>query len=278
MEKKGEQRMRISLVQMDIALGDPKINRQRAEEWIRRAAEREQADVVVLPEMWNTGYALDRLEDCADRGELVEWMASTAARYRVHLVGGSIAEKKADHFWNTAYIFDRNGKQVARYSKVHLFRLMDEEKYLHAGDQRVSFSLESHRAGVMICYDIRFPELARSLALDGAEILFVPAEWPLPRLTHWRLLNQARAVENQLYVVACNRVGVGGRDVFGGHSMVVDPWGEILVEGGEEEELLTVEIDLAEVARIRRKIPVFEDRMPDVYRSLGRDRDGNKES
>lgn len=270
--------MRISLVQMDIAWGDPKINRQRTEDWIRRAAEQEQADVVVLPEMWNTSYALDRLEDCADRGELVEWMASTAAQYRVYLVGGSIAEKKAEHFWNAAYIFDRKGNQMARYSKVHLFRLMDEEKYLHAGDQRVSFSLGPHRAGVMICYDIRFPELARSLALDGAEILFVPAEWPLARLTHWRLMNQARAVENQMYVVACNRVGVGGQDVFGGHSMVVDPWGEILVEGGEEETLLTVEIDLAEVARIRRKIPVFEDRMPNVYRSLGRDRVGKQES
>lgn len=265
--------MRISLVQMDISWGYPEQNRKRAEEWIRLATEREKADVVVLPEMWNTGYALDRLEACADRGELVEWMAAAATQYHVHLVGGSIAEKREGRFWNTAYVFDRNGKQVARYPKVHLFRLMDEEKYLQAGNQRVSFTLETQRAGVMICYDIRFPELARSLALDGVEILFVPAEWPLSRLTHWRLMNQARAVENQLYVVACNRVGVGGREVFGGHSMVVDPWGEMLVEGGEEETLLTVEIDLAEVARIRRKIPVFGDRMPDVYRSLGRGRE-----
>lgn len=117
----------------------------------------------------------------------------------------------------------------------------------------------------MICYDLRFPELARSLALDGAHIVFVPAEWPHPRLNHWRALLQARAIENQMFIVAVNRVGKGGNHTFCGHSMVVDPWGSILAEMKEEEASLTVDIDLEEVDRVRRKIPVFKDRIPDCY-------------
>ncbi|HBI05283.1 MAG TPA: carbon-nitrogen hydrolase, partial [Paenibacillaceae bacterium] len=115
-------------------------------------------------------------------------------------------------------------------------------------------------------YDIRFPELARSYALDGAGILVNSAEWPHPRLNHWRTLMQARAIENQMYVVACNRVGISGKTEFCGHSMVIDPWGEILVEGGEEEAILIAEIDLTLIEEVRGKIPVFADRRPDLYK------------
>lgn len=166
---------------------------------------------------------------------------------------------------NTIYVFDRQGNEAAEYSKIHLFRLMDEEKHLVSGDRVGEFTVEGVPAGMMICYDIRFPELARRLALVGAKILFVPAEWPHPRLHHWRTLLQARAIENQMYVVACNRVGVSGSTEFFGHSMVIDPWGEVIAEGGESEEIIHASVSLDLVDEVRTRIPVFEDRRPQLY-------------
>ncbi|OYD09882.1 carbon-nitrogen family hydrolase [Paludifilum halophilum] len=259
--------MKISSIQMDIAFGQPDENCRRVRERVEQAVEQEQAEVVVLPEMWNTGYDLTRLDDIADRGALREWMSRLAREKKVTLVAGSIAEKDEKGCYNAGYVFSPDGTELAGYRKLHLFRLMEEEKYLIPGeDGRVAFEIGGHRAGIIICYDLRFPEMIRSLALDGMQILFVPAEWPHPRLNHWRVLNQARAVENQLFVVAVNRVGQGGKNTFCGHSMVIDPWGEILAEGEEEETILTVDIDLNEVDRVRRKIPVFKDRVPDRYR------------
>ena len=120
-------------------------------------------------------------------------------------------------------------------------------------------------AGVCICYDIRFPEMARSLALSGAKVLFVSAEWPHPHLHHWRTLLMARAIENQMYVVACNTVGESGDTSFFGHSMIIDPWGEIVVEGGEGEEIVIGEVSISLVDEIRSRIPIFEDRRPEIY-------------
>ncbi len=259
--------MKISLVQMDIVLGRPEENQNRVADHLDCTMAQESPDIVVLPEMWNTGYDLSRLEEIADRGKLPAWLAELAEKYRVTLVAGSIAEKRDDGFYNTSYVFSPEGKELSAYSKVHLFRLMEEEKYLQPGKRRAPlFSVGSAQAGSMICYDLRFPELSRAMALEGAQLLFVPAEWPHPRLNHWRLLNQARAVENQMIVIAVNRVGSDKNNTFCGHSMVVDPWGEILGETGEEETVLTVEVDPEEVDRVRNKIPVFEDRVPSCYR------------
>jgi omega-amidase len=250
---------------MDMDFGQPERNQQRVKEWVHRAAREERADVVVLPELWNTAYDLKRLEDIADAGDLRKWLGQLAKEYGIYFIAGSIAYKESSGIYNTTFVFQPDGTEVARYSKVHLFRLMDEEKYLQPGEKKTLFSIRGHLAGSIICYDLRFPEYIRSLALEGAAMLFVPAQWPVPRLNHWRVLNQARAIENQMYVVAVNRVGEGGGNQFFGHSMVIDPWGNILVEGGEEEEILTVEIDLDEVDHVRKKIPVFEDRRPQFY-------------
>ena len=118
----------------------------------------------------------------------------------------------------------------------------------------------------MICYDIRFPEWVRTHTAEGAEALFVVAEWPLARLAHWRALLIARAIENQCYVIACNRSGSDPDNVFAGHSMIIDPWGEVLAEGSETEEILHAEIDLDKVKEVRSMIPIFTDRKPDFYR------------
>jgi omega-amidase len=260
--------LHIALIQMDIAIGEPDKNYTQLEKLLNEAVSSEtRPDVILFPEMWNTGYALTEIHELADKdgARTKAFLSDFAQKNNVNLIGGSIADKRGNQVLNTIYAFDRQGQEIAEYSKIHLFRLMDEEKFLHSGDQLGRFELEGVPAGAMICYDIRFPELARKLALDGARILFVPAEWPHPRLHHWRTLLMARAIENQMYVVSCNRVGTSGTTNFFGHSMVIDPWGEVLVEGDEREAVLHASIDLNEVVRVRGKIPVFEDRRPHLY-------------
>ncbi|MEF3301736.1 carbon-nitrogen family hydrolase [Paenibacillus sp. GYB003] len=262
------QKLNVAVLQMDIAIGEPETNFAKLAQLLERAVSGpRKPDLIVFPEMWNTGYALDRIRDIADReGERTrEFVSAFCRKHGVNVVAGSVAELNGDRVRNTIYAFDRAGTRIGDYSKIHLFRLMDEEKYLHAGDRVGELSVDGVPAGMMICYDIRFPELTRKLALGGAKLLIVPAEWPHPRLHHWRTLLTARAIENQMYVVACNRVGTSGTTSFFGHSMVVDPWGEIVAEGGEEEAILTAELDMAVVDQVRRTIPVFADRRPELY-------------
>jgi len=262
------QSLKIALIQMDIELGDPDINYARAAKKIAEAAKgEEKPDVIVLPEMWNTGYSMSNIAQVADRSgsrtQLV--IGELARRYGVHIIAGSVADSDGEHVRNTIYAFDRSGQMHASYSKIHLFRLMDEEKYLTAGKKRGELQLDGHAAGMMICYDIRFPELARKLALSGAKILFVPAEWPHPRLHHWRSLLIARAIENQMYVCGINRVGRDAANVFCGHSMIVDPWGEVIAETDETETIISAAVDLAKPDEVRGRIPVFMDRRPELY-------------
>ncbi|WP_276351525.1 carbon-nitrogen family hydrolase [Cohnella caldifontis] len=260
--------LRISLIQMNIEAGNPEVNFARMEARLKDAVVRQpKPDLIVLPEMWNAGYALDRIGELADPdGERTKAFFSDFCRaHGVNVLAGSIAEKRDGGVYNTIRMYGRDGRELADYSKIHLFRLMDEHLHLQAGDRLCRFELEGVPAGAMICYDIRFPELARKLALDGAKLLFVPAEWPHPRLHHWRTLLQARAIENQMFVVACNTVGVSGKSNFFGHSMVIDPWGEVIAEAGEEETILTAEIDPRLAEEVRGRIPVFEDRRPHLY-------------
>lgn len=261
--------MNIALIQAYIELGETEANYDRMLEMMMRAVTAEaKPDVIVLPEMWNTGYALDRIKELADPDGRAtrDVLGAFAKEHGVFVVGGSVAEKIGDEIFNTMYVFNREGKQICKYSKMHLFRLMDEEKFLQAGNQVVTFPLEEGLiAGASICYDIRFPELSRTLALAGAKVLFVPAQWPHPRLHHWKTLLTARAIENQMYVVACNRTGTSGDTSFFGHSMIIDPWGETVASGGEEEAIITGVLDPSLTDAVRRRIPVFEDRRPGLY-------------
>lgn len=258
--------MKISLIQSDILFGQPEENIERMVGYLKKAMEN-QPDVIVLPELWTTGYDLTRIREIGDLdGQETQRLFSSFARdYHVNLVLGSIAEVREEGVYNTSYVFNREGEIDSAYSKVHLFRLMEEEKYLAPGKQHGQFQLDGVSAAVMICYDIRFPEFTRKLALDGTKILFVPAEWPHPRLHHWRTLLMARAIENQMFVVACNRVGHGAGTDFFGHSMVINPWGEVIVEGDESEAILTADVRVEEVDEVRKKIPIFEDRRPEFY-------------
>ncbi len=258
--------MKLALVQTDIVLGNPEKNQENIIKQVKKAAVNK-PDVIVLPEMWNTGLALEELESLADRfgKPSASMLGELAAKYSVNIVAGSVADLREGRLYNTCYVYDRNGKEVARYDKGHLFGLMKEDKCLHKGSERVTFILDGVKCGVMICYELRFPELARALALDGIELLFVPAQWPHPRLQHWQTLLRARAIENQFFVAAVNRAGVEKQVEFFGHSTVVGPEGNILIEGDEQEGTLCAEIDFSLVKRTRRYMNCFADRNPQMY-------------
>ncbi|MGA9172648.1 MAG: carbon-nitrogen family hydrolase [Thermoactinomyces sp.] len=261
--------LQLALIQMDIAYGDPEANKNKVIQKIGEAASHK-PDIIVLPELWNTGYDLARLDEIADPdgSETKKLMQNLAKKYQVHIVAGSIANKTDSGFYNTLYAFDKQGVQVGEYSKAHRFRLMDEDQYLQAGHHMGLFTLENLPCAGVICYDIRFPEWTRKAALNGAELLFVPAEWPKPRLDHWRQLLLTRAIENQWFVIACNRAGSDPNNVFAGHSIVIDPWGEVIAEAGTEETILYATIDPEQVAEVRSRIPIFSDRRPELYAEI----------
>ncbi|MBK5434902.1 MULTISPECIES: carbon-nitrogen family hydrolase [Bacillus] len=265
--KNGDDKMKVACIQMDIAFGDVEKNIESAKNKISEAM-KEKPDVVVLPELWTTGYDLTRLSEIADMDglETKEMLKEWSKQYGVHIVGGSIAKQTEQGVTNTMYVVTNKGQLVNEYSKVHLFQLMDEHKYLVAGNETGEFTLDDVECAGTICYDIRFPEWMRVHTAKGAKVLFVVAEWPLVRLAHWRLLLQARAVENQCYVVACNRAGKDPNNEFAGHSLIVDPWGEVVVEANEEESILFGELKFEKIKEVRKGIPVFADRRPELYK------------
>ena len=256
----------ISLGQMDVKLGNPAENWRTVQQMTAEASRRG-SDLVVFPELWSTGYDLENAANYAtttDKG-LFAQVAALAQKYQIAILGSCLSLLGEDQFGNTAVYFDKNGRSLGEYSKLHLFRLMQEEQFLTAGGTPTLVAAEWGKAGLTICYDLRFPELFRQYALAGAQLVFVPAEWPHPRLAHWRTLLRARAIENQMFVVACNRVGHSKETDFFGHSCILDPWGEIVLELGEGEMLGTAVIDIAQVEQVRAKIPVFADRRPEIY-------------
>ena len=260
---------RIALVQTAPVLGQPETNFARVLSRME-AALRDNPDVLVLPETFNVGFFprenLAELAD-ADGRRTKALLGGFARQHRVNVVGGSVVTLKAGNVYNTSYVFDREGACICEYDKIHGFSPSGEQDFFRGGEKTVLFKLDDElTCSVVICYDIRFAELVRTVALQGAELLFVPAEWPLARRSHWEILNRARAIENQFFVCAVNGSGYAGEMKFGGNSLLVDPWGDELLHLGTEEETGVGEIDLSVIADIRRSINVFRDRRPEMYR------------
>lgn len=261
--------LKVALLQFDIKLGNPAANRAKVQTMLAEAVH-QGAKLVALPELWNTGYALNRIKKLAE-GESakpsVEFLQNIAKQEKLWIFSGSIVEKAGEKFYNTSYIIRDDGTIAGKFRKIHLFSLMDEDRFFAAGDEICVVDTPFGKAGTLICYDLRFPELTRKVAALGAVLMVIPAEWPHPRLEHWRILNQARAIENQNFVLAVNRVGVSGNTNFCGNSMIIDPWGAVLAQGGEEEAVIIAELDLSQVEKVRNTIPCWQDRRPEVYES-----------
>ncbi|MGI5401663.1 carbon-nitrogen family hydrolase [Streptomyces sp. CA-135486] len=256
--------MRASLIQIAVD-PDESVDSRR-----RRAASlvREQhgADLVVLPELWPVGaFAYQSFEDEAESpaGPTYEAMAKAASDAGVWLHAGSVVEKGSDGtLYNTSLVLSPSGELAATYRKIHRFGFdKGEAVMMGAGESLVTVALPELTLGLATCYDLRFPELFRGLVDAGAQAFVVPAGWPARRREHWTLLARARAVENQAYVLACGTAGTHAGVEQAGHSIVVDPWGEVLAEAGPGEEVLSVELDVTKVLTTREQFPVLKDRV-----------------
>ncbi|MFG3023025.1 carbon-nitrogen family hydrolase [Streptomyces sp. NPDC048254] len=256
--------MRASLIQIDVNEGESvESRRHRVTALVR---EQTDADLVVLPELWTTGaFAYEEFATEAEplEGPTYEAMAKAASDAGVWLHAGSIPERDPEGpLYNTALIFSPSGDLAAAYRKIHRFGFDKGEAVLMgAGQELVTVRLPETTLGVATCYDLRFPELFRALVDSGAETMVISAGWPERRRAHWTLLAQARAVENQAFVLACGTAGTHAGVPQAGHSIVVDPWGEVLAEAGAGEEILTVDLDPAKVAATREQFPALKDRL-----------------
>jgi len=260
--------MKIACIQMDMQCAKPDENFAHAEELVRRAAASARPDVLVLPEMWNTGFAPGKIDPALadeDGARTKALFSALAKELHVNIVAGSVANRRAGKLYNTAYAFDRSGCCVVQYDKTHLFSPMGECEAFERGASLARFALDGARCAVIVCYDLRFPELARTLALPGLDVLFVVAQWPRTRLSHLSVLSRARAIENQAFVALCNSCGEAFGTRYGGHSVIFDPLGTALAEATGEETVIEAEADLLSLERIRSAIPVFRDRRPELY-------------
>lgn len=256
--------MRASLLQIDVNDGESVDSRRRRV----AALVREQAgvDLAVLPELWTTGaFAYESFGTEAEslEGPTFEVMAKAASDAGIWLHAGSIPERDADGtLYNTSLVFTPSGDLAAAYRKIHRFGFDKGEAVLMgAGGELVTVRLPETTLGIATCYDLRFPELFRGLVDAGAETVVLSAGWPERRRSHWTLLAQARAVENQAFVLACGTAGTHAGVPQAGHSIVVDPWGEVLAEAGAGEQVLTVDFDPGKVATTREQFPALKDRM-----------------
>lgn len=258
--------MKIALIQMKVVAGDGTGNRAHGLAMAEKAAQK--ADVLVLPEIWTIGYALKDVKQWAEdqSGSTLTALQAIARQSQVTIITGSLPYLQGGRIYNGAFVINAAGDIIGDYQKIHLFNLMGEERFFAPGSKRCVFPLQHTTAGLTICYDLRFPELFRSTTLDGATIIFVPAEWPAARGSHWRTLLQARAIENQIYICAVNCVGQHRENVFYGHSMVVSPNGDIIAEGTDSESIVYAEVDVSVVEQVRKGMSVWQDRRPELYR------------
>lgn len=251
--------MKIALIQMQVLEKNKEANARHGLELIQQAAG--DNDLVILPEIWTTGYSLGHLKREAEEMDngFIQSLRDIAKENRCLLLPGSVPMKRDDKIFNTSIAIDRTGKIVNVYDKVHLFQMYHEDRFFAAGDKFNCYELDGVTMASTVCYDLRFPELYRHMALAGAKICFVVAEWPDTRGAIWRLLLQARAAENHMFVVGVNAVGTSGKQKFFGHSMVCGPDGRIIAEGGTEEEIIRTEIDLDEVEQVRSNLNALKD-------------------
>ncbi|MGB9805032.1 carbon-nitrogen hydrolase family protein [Desulfofundulus sp.] len=269
------QRYRVAVCQMTIVREKEK-NLVRAREMIARAGQ-QGARLVVLPEMFNCPYVASLFPMYAETypdGPSIQMLSRAAREEGVYLVGGSVPEQDGGRIYNTSFIFSPDGRLLGRHRKMHLFDVqlasgltVKESSTLSAGDQVTVIPSELGGLGVAICYDVRFPELMRLMVLKGARLVVIPAAFNMTTgPAHWELIFRMRAVDNQVYFIGASPA----RDpmapyVAYGHSLVVDPWGNVISMAREGEEIIYAEIDLDLIEKIRSELPLLRHRRTDIY-------------
>ena len=254
--------MRVASIQMSVVEGDKQKTIDKALENIKQAGN---ADLVILPEIWNVGFmSFDRYTtEAEDRnGPTLSALRQAAQDHNIYLHSGSFVEKEGDDYYNSSYLISPSGELLANYRKIHLFGHNSlETQILTPGKEVVVADTPLGKIGMATCYDLRFPELFRKMAAKGAQLFLICSAWPYPRLEHWIILNRARAIENQCFLVSSNSVGPNLGANFVGHSMMVSPWGVIMTSGGDDDVILQSEIDLNEVSEARARFSGYNDRV-----------------
>ena len=261
--------MKIGIAQIACTLGDVQSNCSKITGFAQKAGDNG-CDVIVFPEMVDTGYEMNTIHKTASAwpGMPFEIAQQAALDNSLYLFCG-LSEKEKGNIYNTMAVFNPAGKLIGKYRKAHLasYPPLNEDSCITPGDSRQIITIGDMKWGLMICYDLRFLEFSRSLTLDGAEILVLCSAWPFPRLIHWKTLTCARAIENQTYFIAANRVGIDNGVTFCGASQIVDPYGIIVTSAAENrEELIIGEIDKDIVSSVRSNIPIFQHRRNELYR------------
>ncbi len=253
--------MKICLGQVDIVWENPAANRLELEK-LALAASENGCELLILPELFASGFSMkpEKFAEPLD-GPTAKAMANAAAGANISIIGGlALTDSPSALPTNSALHFNSSGKLLARFDKLHPFSLANEAEVYRPGSRSPVSSVNTLRLSTLICYDLRFPEVFREIAMD-VDLFIVIANWPATRAAHWEALLKARAIENLAYVVGVNRVGLGGNKVsYEGASLAFDPWGEELGRAGASEELLVVEIDPDVVGSIRRRFPFLKDR------------------
>jgi omega-amidase len=262
--------MRVYGVQTDIDWENKAVNHTRVQEMLASVFP-ERGSLVLLPEMFATGFSMN-VAGIADQAthETQAFLAELAAMHDVYIMGGVVVADADGRGRNQCVIYGPNGDELARYSKIRPFTFGGESDHYEAGERVEIFEWEGFRVAPFICFDLRFPELFRTAAAKGANLLTVIANWPETRVAHWECLLRARAIENQAYVIGVNR---SGRDPFlsyPGRSLIIDPNGETLAEAGAEETIMTAQLDPGHVDSIRRKLPFLADMLNEEKSGDGR--------
>jgi omega-amidase len=262
--------VRICSAQISSIWEEPEKTLEKAELFIRHAAA-SNAALICFPEQFATGWDPQPLENIQDiHGSIVTSLQAFAKEYRIGVLGSF----RQDHVplpKNTAVAIDQDGKILSTYAKMHLFSHGHEDAGNSPGTDLGMFSLDSLICGIAICYDLRFPDLFRLYARNGVQAVFVPSAWPQSRTRHWELFIQARALENQMYVIGVNTTGQTPIESYSGNSLAADPQGVIISRANEAEQLVFTDLDPGFIAATRLQFPVEKDRKDALYRSLSQD-------
>ena len=269
------EKIKIAAIQMS-TVADKMENVRTVKAYLEKIKD-ENPDFVILPEMFCCPYQTENFPIYAEKegGPVWQQLSGYAKQYGIYLIGGSMPEKDAEgNVYNTSYIFDREGKQIGKHRKVHLFDIdvkggqtFKESDTLTAGDSDTVFDTEFGKIGVMLCFDIRFPELSRMMVNDGAKVIFVPAAFNMTTgPAHWELSFRTRALDNQIYMVGCAPArDVSAGYISWGHSIVTDPWGRVTGMLDENEGILLAELDMDYEEQVREELPLLKSRRKDIY-------------
>lgn len=269
--------LKVGLIQMKVH-NDKEENLLRAANLIKKISS-EEPDIVILPEMFSCPYITSNFPIYAEEegGYSYNFLSNIAKENNIYLVAGSIPEIDNNKVYNTSYVFNRYGEKIGKHRKVHLFDIdikgkqtFKESDTLNAGDEVTVFDTEFGKIGLCICYDFRFPELTRLMVNKGAKAIIVPASFNMTTgPAHWHVMFRSRAIDNQVYTIGCSPArDYNSSYISYGHSLIVSPFGEILYELDDKEDMMTYTIDLDYVDKVREELPLLYHRRNDLYKLI----------